>query len=57
MKQIERLIARLVQLVEDSPNNIITIMFVVDDKGVPVCWKVEQGRAEGIDKGKVENGK
>ena len=50
MKQIERLIARLVQLVEDSPGNIVTLIFVVDDKGVPVCWKVEQGRAEGVDK-------
>ena len=50
MKQIERLIARLIQLVEDSPGNIVTLIFVVDDKGVPVCWTVEQGRAEGIQK-------
>lgn len=50
MKQIERLIARLIQLVEDSPGQIVTITIVVDDSGVPVCWKVDQNKAEGLQK-------
>jgi len=48
MKQIERLIARLVQLVEDSPGQIVNITIVVDDNGCPVCWKVDQNKAEGL---------
>ena len=48
MKQIERLIARVVQVVEDSPANIVTIVIVVDEKGNPTCWRVTQSQAEGL---------
>lgn len=49
MTQLERLIARVVQLVEDSPGQIITITITVDSKGIPICWKVQQGQSEGAD--------
>jgi hypothetical protein len=47
MTQLERLIARLVQLVEDNQNTAITLTIVVSD-GSPVCWTVDQRRAEGL---------
>jgi hypothetical protein len=46
--QLERLIARLVQLVEDSPGQMIVITITVDSVGVPVCWQVKQGQVEGL---------
>ena len=48
MTQIERLIARLVQLVEDNPGQMITLTIAVDNEGVPICWKVDQSRSEGL---------
>lgn len=49
MKQIERLIARLVQLVEDSPCQTIVLTIEIDSNHVPVKWKVTQEfREEGI---------
>ena len=48
MTQIEKLIARLVQLVEDNPGQMVSIVIAVDNKGVPICWKVEQTRSEGL---------
>lgn len=50
MTQLELLIARLVQLVEDSPGQIITLVIVVDDHGVPACWQVNQRQVEGVPK-------
>jgi len=46
MTQLERLIARVVQFVEDSQNKIITITVVVDGHGVPVGWNISQADAE-----------
>jgi len=48
MTQLERLIARLVQLAEDSPGQMITVTVVIDNDGTLVCWRVEQARAEGL---------
>ena len=48
MTQIEKLIARLIQLVEDNPGQMITIVIAVDNDGVPICWKVDQTRSEGL---------
>jgi len=48
MTQLERLIARVVQLVEDSPGQMITITVTVDTHGVPVCWQVKRGQVEGL---------
>jgi hypothetical protein len=48
MTQLERLIARVVQLVEDSPGQMIVLTITVDGKGVPVCWQVKQGQVEGL---------
>ena len=48
MEQIERLVARVVQLVEDNPGQVIRLTITVDNKGVPVCWAVEQVRSEGL---------
>jgi len=48
MTQLERLIARVVQLVEDSPGQMINITVTVDAKGVPICWQVKQGQVEGL---------
>jgi hypothetical protein len=48
VKPIERLIARVVQLVEDNPAQVVTITITVDDKGQPYCWVVTQQRAEGL---------
>ena len=48
VKPIERLIARVVQLVEDYPAQIVTLQIVVNDKGEPYCWAVIQTRAEGL---------
>ena len=50
MTQIERLIARLVQLVEDNPGQMITLVIAVDNESIPICWKVEQTRSEGLSK-------
>lgn len=50
MKQIERLIARLVQLVEDNPNSIVTLVIVVDGSGIPISWSAETKKAEGLTK-------
>ena len=47
MTQIERLIARVVQLIEDNPIQVISIIIVTDGQGVPICWQVKQGQAEG----------
>jgi hypothetical protein len=48
MNQMERLIARVVQVVEDSPGQMITIVITVDTKGVPSCWQVTQKQVEGL---------
>jgi len=48
MTQLERLIARVVQLVEDSPAQMVTITVTIDEKGAPVCWQVKQGQVEGL---------
>ena len=54
MTQLERLIARVVQLVEDSPGQMVTITVTIDNIGVPVCWQVKQGQVEGLqESGKV----
>jgi hypothetical protein len=50
MQQIERLIARLIQLVEDSPGQMIVLTITVDTNGTPVCWQVKQGQVEGLTK-------
>ena len=42
MKQIERLIARLVQLVEDSPCSRIILTIEIDSKHIPIGWQVTQ---------------
>ena len=48
MQQIERLIARLVQLVEDSPGQTVMITVVTDDKGLPVYWYASKTTVEGM---------
>lgn len=56
MTQLERLIARLVQLVEDSPCQTITLTIQVDNKRVPVTWQVTQTFGiEGLDKTALQN--
>lgn len=50
MTQLERLIARLVQLVEDSPGQMVVLTITVDAMGVPICWQVKQGQVEGLQK-------
>jgi hypothetical protein len=46
MKQIERLISRVVQLVEDNKGQLITLSIVVDGAGNIVGWQVNQSRLE-----------
>ena len=46
--QLECLIARVVQIVEDSPGAIVEIIVTVDGGGTPICWVVRQVQAEGI---------
>ena len=48
MTQLERLIARVVQVVEDSPGQMIVITITVDQSGNPVCWQVNQAQVEGL---------
>ena len=48
MTQLERLIARLVQLVEDNPGQMVNITILVGCDSVPVGWYVQQGKAEGL---------
>jgi hypothetical protein len=48
MTQLERLIARVVQLVEDSPGQLVVLTITIDHKGVPICWQVKQGQVEGL---------
>ena len=48
MTQLERLIARIAQLVKDSPSQMVTITITVDCNGVPVCWQVNCAQAEGL---------
>jgi hypothetical protein len=48
MNQIERLIARVVQVVEDNPCAIVEIVVTVDGGGTPIAWTVRQLRAEGL---------
>jgi hypothetical protein len=48
MTQLERLLARVAQVVEDSPGQMIEITVTVDCSGNPVCWKVNQARVEGM---------
>lgn len=56
MTQLERLIARLVQLVEDNPGQIVVLTITVSKKGVPICWVVTQAQAEGLAEGEKEKG-
>jgi hypothetical protein len=51
MNQMERLIARVVQVVEDSPGQMVVITITIDNKGAPVCWQVKQGQVEGLQNG------
>jgi hypothetical protein len=55
MTQLERLIARVVQLVEDSPGQMIVLTVTVDNSGIPVCWQVKQGQVEGLQNDKAQN--
>lgn len=48
MTQLERLIARVVQLVEDNPGTMVGITVAVDAHGAPICWMVNQKSAEGL---------
>ena len=48
MTQLERLIARITQLIKDSPSQMVTITITVDCNGVPVCWQVNCAQAEGL---------
>jgi hypothetical protein len=53
MTQLERLLARVVQVVEDSPGQMVTLVITigavgVPPRGVPVCWQVNQTQAEGL---------
>ena len=48
MNQLERLIARVVQVVEDNPCAIVEITVTVDGGGTPIAWTVRQVRAEGL---------
>ena len=49
MKQIERLIARLVQLVEDSPCSSVILTININSKHIPISWQVTQiFREEGV---------
>ncbi len=48
MTQLERLIARVIQLVEDSPGQMIVITISVDARGIPIFWQVKQGQVEGL---------
>ena len=50
MTSLERLIARIMQIVKASPGTIITITAVVDAEGRPICWQVTNAKAEGLDK-------
>jgi hypothetical protein len=54
MTQLERLIARLVQLVEDNPGQIITLTIFVDRERIPIGWQAAQARAEGLQMEKQE---
>lgn len=51
MKQIERLISRLVQLAEDGKGQRVTLTFIIDGQGNIVGWDVAQFRLEGINYG------
>jgi hypothetical protein len=42
MQQIERLIARLVEVIEDEPCQTIMITIEMDSCRVPVQWQVTQ---------------
>jgi hypothetical protein len=53
MNQIERLIARVVQIVEDSPCAIVEIIVTVDGGGTPIAWVVRPVRAEGLQPSKA----
>lgn len=53
MTQLERLIARVVQLVEDSPGQLIVLTITVSNNSVPICWQVKQGQVEGLQSEKV----
>ena len=48
MNQIERLISRVVQLVEDNKGQLITLSIIVDGAGNIVGWEVKQNKIEGL---------
>ena len=48
MTQLERLIARVTQVIKDSPCQVVTIRIVMDTHGVPITWQVDKGQAEGL---------
>jgi hypothetical protein len=48
MTQLERLIARVVQLVEDSPGQMVSLTITIDNSSIPICWQVKQGQVEGL---------
>jgi hypothetical protein len=48
MTQLERLLARIMQLIKNSPGQMITVTITIDNKGIPVCWQVKQGQVEGL---------
>lgn len=50
MNQIERLIARVIQVVEDHPRQMILLSIAVNEKGEPICWQVFNSSAEGLQK-------
>jgi hypothetical protein len=53
MNQLERLIARVVQIVEDSPCTIVEIVVTIDGGGTPIAWVVRPARAEGLQPSKA----
>lgn len=48
MTPIERLVARIMQVVETSPGQVVTVSIVVDAEGDPICWQVVVAKAEGL---------
>lgn len=51
MTKMEMLLARVKQVVGESPSRIVTMIVVVDEHGEPKLWSPEvSGRMEGIEK-------
>jgi hypothetical protein len=48
MTQFERVLARIVKTLRESPGQTVTISVVLDTSGEPVCWNVSRLKVEGL---------